>query len=169
MDCSQKVVLLMSKYIIVERYTGSYKFGYPTFYNILCKFRIFELFTDSHPLPGPHKPGKIDIQGMVGESGQFNRRGRTVCPLCKCNPKYFRSLDCIRTECLIKITHPEKQNGVRMLCLDVIILLHQRCLNIFLFVGHGDRRRETFQRLIFNKDNKIWKGAGGKGEITSVR
>ncbi len=75
---------------------------------------------------------------MVGKSGQFNRGGRTVCPLCKRNPQYFRSLDGIGAEGLIKITDPEKQNGVRMLCLDVVILLHQRCLNIFLFVGHWE-------------------------------
>ena len=81
---------------------------------------------------------------MIGKSRQLNRRGGTVCPPGEGDAQDFGGLYGIRTEGLIKIADPEKQNSIRMLRLDVIVLLHQRCLGIFLLVGHGEKQ-ETFQ------------------------
>ena len=73
---------------------------------------------------------------MVGETGQLHVLCGTVCPFCKYNSQNLAGSYCIISKCLVEITHPKKQQGIGMLCLNLKILLHQRSLNYLLFLGH---------------------------------
>ena len=62
---------------------------------------------------------------------QFDVGCRTVGPPRERNAEYAAGLDRVLAEGFVKIPYPEEQDGIGMHRLDRIILLHQRCLDIF--------------------------------------
>ena len=92
---------------------------------------VFQLLADGYALARPHQLGQVGVDGMVGEPRQFDVGCRTVGPPRERNAEYAAGLDRVLAECLVKVPYPEEQDGIGMHRLDRIILLHQRCLDIF--------------------------------------
>jgi len=92
---------------------------------------VFQLLADGYALARPHQLGQVGVDGMVGEPRQFDVGCRTVGPPRERNAEYAAGLDRVLAEGFVKIPYPEEQDGIGMHRLDRIILLHQRCLDIF--------------------------------------
>ena len=73
---------------------------------------------------------------MKRESGKFNRAGCAVGPPGQGYAQYFRCTYRIFAESLVEVAHPEQEYRVRVFGLDGIILLHQRCFDIFLHLRY---------------------------------
>src|SRR4030042_180703 len=131
MNSCEEIILLMIEHIFIKGNPRRHEFRNSPFYNFFCQFRIFKLLADGNSLSCPYKPREICIKCMVRKSRKLYKRSCTISPPRKGYAKYFRCPDSIFTECLIKITNPEKQYRVRMLRLYTIILLHQRSFDIF--------------------------------------
>jgi len=92
---------------------------------------VFQLLADGYALARPHQLGQVGVDGMVGEPRQFDVGCRTVGPPRERNAEYAAGLDRVLAEGFVKIPYPEEQDCIGMHRLDRIILLHQRCLDIF--------------------------------------
>ena len=126
----------MLKNVIIKRNTRSYQLGNAPFYNLFSKFRIFQLVANCNPLTSFYQLRKISIKRMMGKSGEFNVGCGTICPSGQYDPKDIRCLYGIFPKSLVKITHAEEQQGIRISGLDAVELLHQR--GFFLALGsHG--------------------------------
>ena len=73
----------------------------------------------------------------MGESGQLYKLRRPVGPACEGDAQYLRRLDGVVAECLVEVAHAEEEDGVGMLLLHPLILLHQGRFDYLL--GHGCR------------------------------
>ena len=133
MYTGQEIIFLVFKYIFIQGYSRRDQFGDSPFYNFLCKFGIFELFANGNPLAGPYQFGQIGVDGMIRETGQFHKGGRSIGPAGKGNTQNIGCFNSIFTKSFIKVTDPEQQNGIRMLCFDAGILLHQRRVDEIVF------------------------------------
>ena len=71
---------------------------------------------------------------MVREACQFNFARTTIATFGQNDVEHPSGLDGIFPKSLVEVTHTEKQQRVRVLGLDPIVLLHEGCR----FLGHGD-------------------------------
>ena len=136
MNGSQEVVGFGLKEFVAQRYPGGDQFCDPPFDNCFGLLRIFELITDSHPLPCLDQFGEVGVQGVVRKACQ----GCFIPSIIALGEHdvedaggFFR----IIAESLVKITHPEEQHGIRVFGLDAVELLHQRG-GFFAFGSHVD-------------------------------
>ena len=93
---------------------------------------VFQLFADRHALPGPHQLGQVGVDGVVGESRQLDEGRRPVGAAGERDAQNPAGLDRIVAERLVEIAHAEEQDRIGVNRLDLVVLLHQRSLYIFL-------------------------------------
>lgn len=77
-------------------------------------FRIFQLLTYSHPLPGSYELGQIGVEGMMRKSGKLDTACRPVKAARKGDAEYLGRRNSVLTEYLIEISDTEQQYGVGM-------------------------------------------------------
>ena len=85
MNGSQKVILFIVQYIIIDRNTGSNQFGNATLHQLLRHFRVFQLVTDSDTLSGTNQFRKISVESMMRESRHLNSLSFPVSTFCQCD------------------------------------------------------------------------------------
>ena len=93
---------------------------------------VFQLFADRHALPCPHQLGQVGVDGVVGESRQLDEGRRPVGAAGERDAQNPAGLDRIVAERLVEIAHAEEQDRIGVNRLDLVVLLHQRSLYIFL-------------------------------------
>ena len=90
MHAGQKVVFFVVEDIIVDRNAGRDQLGDTSFDQFLGEFRVFELFADGNPFSRANQFGKVSIECVMRESGQFDVLGRSVGPPCEGDTQYLR-------------------------------------------------------------------------------
>ena len=125
MHGSQIVVLPHFQYIIVERHTWRYEFGYATPHNAFGHGGVFELVADGYALARPHKFGQIGVERMVRKTCQLFLRPAIVAAR-EDNAQNTTGPDGIFAEGLVKIAHPKQQQRTRIFGLDLVVLTIER-------------------------------------------
>jgi len=136
MNGSQKVVLFIIQYIIIDRNAGSHQFGYTSLHQLFRHFRIFQLITDSDPLSGTNQFRKIRIESMMGKTRHLNSFTFSVCTFCQCDSQNLGGNNGICGICFIKVAATKQHHCIRMLCLQIQKLFHHRGKDDLFFV-HG--------------------------------
>ena len=126
------VVLLVGQDVVPEDDARCHQFDDAPLDQSLDQFRVLQLLADRNPLARPNQLRKVGVDGMVGESGQFDVGGGAVRTACERDAQDAARLDGVVAERLVEVPHAEKQNGVGMHRLDRVILLHQGRLDVFL-------------------------------------
>ena len=85
MNGSQKVILFIVQYIIIDRNTGSNQFGNATLHQLLRHFRVFQLVTDGDTFSGTNQFRKICIKGMMRKTCHFNSFSFPIGTFCQCD------------------------------------------------------------------------------------
>ncbi len=98
-------------------------------------FRVFQLFADSHPLSRPYQFGQIGVYGVERKACQFDRSRRARRAFGERDAQNPGGRDGVFAECLVEISHPVEQDGIRIFRFGGVILLHQRRLSAF-FLCH---------------------------------
>ena len=133
----QEVVLAGVQDLVVEGHPGGYQLGYAALDDGLGLFGVLQLVADGYAQSGAHQLGQIGVQRVVGEPGQVDECRGAVLALGEHNAQHFGGFDRIVTKGLVEVAHAEQQDGVRVLGLDGIELLHQRRFARFLRGGFG--------------------------------
>ena len=85
-----------------------------------------DLLTDGHRMPRLNEPRQI-ILGRCNRHTRHHHRGtRALAALGQRNAKNAGGLFSVFVEELVKVAHPIKEEGFRMVRLDAQILLHHR-------------------------------------------
>ena len=150
-DRRDEVVLLVGQDVVAENDARRHQFDHAALDQPLDEFRILELFADRHPLTRPDQLRQVGVHRMVGKSRQLDIRSGPVGPPCQRDAQDAARLDGVIAEGLVEVSHAEEQNGVGMHRLDGVVLLHQRGLDVFVFVGFlvGFLFRSHSQYLFF--------------------
>ena len=112
--------------LVVHAHTGRYQLGYSPLHQPFGLLGVFELVADGHALPGPHEFGQIRVQRVVREAGQRRFGSRAGPALGERNIQQPGRRDGILAEGFVKITHPKQQQRPRVLLLELIVLPHER-------------------------------------------
>ena len=131
-------MLLLFKKLFAEGDSRGDKFCHSSLDYLLGQFRILQLVAHGHLVPGTDKPWKIYVKRMVRKTGKRHRRSRTVRPFGEHYPEHLACNEGVIGKCLIKVPDPEKEHCLRMFCLDLEILFHQRGFR-YLFLLHIDK------------------------------
>ena len=87
---------------------------------------ILDLFADRDLVPFPDQFCNIAVNGMVRDAG----KGDPVVPALRARGEHDIQFACnesgIAVEGLVKIPDPEEEDGVRVLCLQFLVLAHDR-------------------------------------------
>ncbi len=129
MDSREKIILPVVQHIVIYGDSGSHQLGDASFDQFFRGLRILELLADGHTFPRTHKLGQVCVKGMVGKSCQLDILGRAVGAAGESDAEYLGCRHGILRECLVKVSHAKKQNGIGMLLLHRYILFHQWCLD----------------------------------------
>src|SRR5690606_31578226 len=76
---------------------------------------------------GTHELGQVVLQRVVGKTGQFGVLVAAVVAARQGDAQYGRRGDRIAAEGLVEIAHAEQQQGIGVLRLDAVVLVHERC------------------------------------------
>ena len=105
--------------------------------------RILHLLADGHLVSLGHQPGNVGVAGVIGHAahGHLVLRGLVgvLVPAGQGQVQLFGGQAGIVGEHLVEVPQPEKQDGVRIVPLDLQILLH-----------HGGQFRHGFTSLSFS-------------------
>ena len=123
---SQKVILPVIQYIIIDGNTRSYQFRNTPLHQFLGHFRVFQLVTDRHTLSGTYQFRQIRIQCMMRESRHFNSLSFTIGTLSQGNSQDFGCNNSISRISFIEVAATKQHNGIRMLGFQVQELFHHR-------------------------------------------
>ncbi len=137
MNSSQEIILATLQNSILHGNARCNQFRNSPLYQFLCQLRVLQLVTDGNPTSRTHQLGQIRIQGMIRESSHFHLRspsGSVISPGQR-NTQDIRSNYSVVRVCFVKIPTTEQQQGIGMLGLQVIELLHHGCK---LFFSHLD-------------------------------
>ena len=148
-DRREPIVVPVIHDTIAERYAGRDHFRDPTFHDGLGQLGILQLIADRYSMPRADQFGQVGIQGMVRETCQGHFTGRAVVAFGEGDPEDLRGPNSVGGEGLVEIAHTEEQQGVGVLPLDPLILLHQRCFAPYAF-GHLPSLAVLF--------SPVWKG-----------
>ncbi len=132
-DGRQKRVLLIGQYVVVERDARRNQLDDAPLDYLLGGLRVLELLADRHPFAGPHQLGHVDIQCMVGKSGQLHIGGRPVGTPGEGDAQNGARPDGVVAERLVEVPYAKEQYRIGMHRLDGVILLHERRLHVSLF------------------------------------
>ena len=130
-DRSEEGVFLVGQDIVTQHDARGDQLDHAALDQPPDELRVFELFANGYALARPYQLGQVGVDGMVGKPGQFDVGCRSVGPPRERNAEDAAGLDRVLAECLVKVPYPEEQDGIGMHRLDRIILLHQRCLDVF--------------------------------------
>ena len=125
MDGAQEIVLSGLQDLIVHGDPGRYEFGDASFHNLFCHFGILQLVANGHPETRLDQLGQIGVERVVRKSGEGRFTLGARAPFCQDDSQYSRGYFRIFPECLIEVPDPKEKNGIRILGLDAIVLLHQ--------------------------------------------
>ena len=132
----QKRIFLVGQDIVSEHHARCYEFYDAALDQTFDRLGILQLLADGYALARPDELGQIDVDGVVRESGKFDIRGGTVgAPRERDAQNRTRGYG-ILAECLVEVTYAEEQYCVGMHGLDLVILFHQGCLDVFSFSSH---------------------------------
>ena len=88
--------------------------------------RIFHLFADRDPVSLLDEPPEIFGERLHGHAGQRHFRRAAVVPRRQREAEFPRRDLGVVVEHLVEVAHPEHEDGVGVLRLDLLVLLHQR-------------------------------------------
>ena len=152
MHAGQKVVFFVVEDIIVDRNAGRDQLGDTSFDQFLGEFRVFELFADGNPFSRANQFGKVSIECVMRESGQFDVLGRSVGPPCEGDTQYLRCGNGIVGKCFIEVPYPEKQYGIGMNGFHLDVLFHQR--GFYHLFCHGNSCFDLLTKIVKGKSRK---------------
>lgn len=133
MDRCQEIITVVFEQFIIDSSTRGYHICHPSFYDPFRLLGIFKLITNGYPVTGLDQLMEISIQGMVRKAGQFSGGGCSVVSSGQRNTQDPGGQNGILTKGFVKITHTEKQDGIRVFLFDSPVLLHHRCVTARCF------------------------------------
>ena len=90
-------------------------------------FRIFHLLADGDAVALAYQTGQIAVESVIGNPAHRDRAARAVFRTrCQGQLERARRDQRVLEEHLVEIAHPEEQDGVAVLALGVVVLLHRR-------------------------------------------
>ena len=126
MDGGDEVVCFAFEHVVVHDQTGGDELGHPAFDQSLGLLRVFQLIAHGHLQARLDKFGEVGVETVVGKSGELHLGGAAVAPFGQHDVQDLGGGHGIAAKGLVEIAHPEKQDSVRMLRLDPVVLFHQR-------------------------------------------
>ena len=90
----------------------------------LGKRRVLHLFPDGYPIAPFHQPGHIGIHGVVGHAAHGGALLQAAVLARQGQLQFPAGGEGVLKEHFVKIAHPEKQQGVRVLFFQAHVLLH---------------------------------------------
>ncbi len=100
---------------------------------------IFHLLANGDFLSGLDQFGDVKVGGVMGDSAHGDGMGLVFVPRRQGDLQEAGSHLGVFVEHLVEIPHPEKKNGVGMLLLDALVLLHHRGIVFGNRLGGGRR------------------------------
>ena len=131
--CKEGVLLARNK-VLAHNDTRRHHLHHTTLNQALNHLRVFELLADGYALTSTHQLRHIGIEGVVRESRKLDIRRSAIGTTRERDAEYSAGLDGILAEGLVEVTHTEEQNGVGVHRFNLIILFHQRRLDIPLLL-----------------------------------
>ena len=122
-EASQVVVLFLLKQAVVKGDSRGYDFCHSPFNQFLGLGRVFQLVADCSLVAGADQFGKVDVEGVVGESSHRGILLVTVAPLREDNAQDLAYCDGVVTVAFIKIPDSVQKYSVRILGLNAKVLL----------------------------------------------
>ena len=111
----------------VNRRSRSHNTDNIPLHTAFCCFGILNLFANGNLVSLADHPGKIQIQCMIGNTCKRNRVAvRILGPRGLDNIQLACTDLGVLPECFVKVTHPHKENTVRILFLEHSDLFHCR-------------------------------------------
>ena len=124
MNGCEEVIFFMIKNIIVDGNTRRNQFRHPAFHQFLGQLRIFQLVADGNTFTGSHQFRQIRIEGMMRETGHFDKLSRPVGFLRLNDPENFSTNHSILTIHFVKVSYTEQKDSIRVFRFNIEILLH---------------------------------------------
>ena len=150
---AEVVVLLLFQHPLTEGNARRNNFRYTAFDQFLGEFGVFQLVADGHFVTGPDQFGEITFYGVVREAGHGDGPLVSVGFLGEHQTQHPGGRHGVVRVTFIKVSHPVKQQGFRVLRLHLEKLFDEG--GVFRNLCHNSR--------IIYKDSKKFMTADWKG------
>ena len=133
-EAAEVVVLLGIQHVLAKGDARRNNLRYTAFDKFLGKFRVLQLVADGHLKTGPHKFGKVVLQGMVWESGHGHGALVPIGLFGLHQAQYPNGRNGIVRVALVEVSHAVQQQGFGVLCLHLEVMLEHG--GIFRYLCH---------------------------------
>ena len=127
------VVLLLGQHLVAVDHARRDNLGDPPLDQLLGQLRILQLVAHSHLIPGPHQLGHVARKRMVRKPRQLDIALVSVRLAGLHDAQHLAGSHRILPVRLIEVPHPHQQQGLRTSRLELVVLLYQRRILLFLF------------------------------------